>query len=1443
MQKITRIYVGNYGIDMAWYDGITLDLTDPDTQEPTDTIINLENGGGKTTLLSFIFSCFDTPQERFLKHLQNRNHRFGQYFSRDGMPGVVLVEWQMPPRVAGGDAYRLVVGQVVSVKPETDRINVDRVFFSFLPTGSLTFESVPAPKLNLAPALTMAEFARWMQEGQKLDSTFFHTRVQQDWQQHLRDERFIDLEMLRLQVNFSTQEGGIDTGFLTFNSESEFLRKLLALTLDPERAAAVRQNVTEICDKLRRKPFYQRQLTELTTLQASLSQFHTHARAYEEAQSVQEGAVKQGAAMVLSLNARTAQKTRLAETETANKSAHEQRRTEKEAEEKEAGARWVVLNSLQHARKLEAAKGVTANAVKEYNDARNKLKCVKAAKARTELTELEAEKKSLEDRAAQEAQQLLPWRETVERCGALLRRGLFTEESRLRDASALEKARADGAREQRGELNAELESLSMEETRLVKEHASLEAAEQTYLDEHERLTTDGTLEAGETSKDALSRWTEQERLHRQAERTKRDEAAAHRAAEKKAIEQAHVETATAARNDAAAEKEHEFIAKGDAEQEALAQLPILRQAAESDTADPDSPALLLALERLTHSYEREISLCDVGLAELRASRSSIEETGVAGASRDVNDVVSCLLAAGVRSAKAYNTYIAQAIPDAFRARALVASNPARFFGVCVSDTEFEKARVLEQSPPQLNSPVCVSIAALDAEVSPAHTFVLSAADDARFNTEAAQLLLAELERKVKDEEERRGQYSARLNEASAARHRIGSYLATYGAEKLNTAREKATKFESEAVLARGRAAQAMAAVEEHRQLAQACADAAEDSAREALKAHRELTTIERFVRVHEDGRPARNERLTVISSRLKGISERRSAIQNEHSQLEVTANSAYQRHVELGQEARNLEVERGDIKYYDKQFDAASSLAEKPQTLPVLRQDYKSAADTYELEERDRLGALHQQLESARRRWNESAQEFSKQFSSIKYPDFAPYLRENFDVLIPQTEGDIEIANQAQIDAKGAEAIAKDRSKQFHSEYMPSSEPTMEMLALDEAALVHTIDEVANLRRECLEQKHQAIKAAEHAGELVKQAMREAKTATSFAKVIVSSLSLPDLLVADPIDLLPDIEGQAQAIIQEFNERSQSVRKAHDAALKSFDALKTAAGSKSLYDVEPDLAVQLQRNTFEAACADSERLLSGIIDRIGATQSNLDNMQKDFDNCVGELSNLVNSALALLNSAIANKKVPVGAPYVGGKSIIKMRARFGDIPHDARRLALEHYLDTLIDTNVVPMMGSELVADAILRVHGKPLGLQMLKMVPDENLQYVPVDKIQNSGGEGVVMAMFLYLLITQLRSETQAKLKKTGGGPLILDNPFAKATTPTLWRAQRMLAQSMDVQLIFATALPDYNTVGEFTRFNRLRKAGKNTKTGRWHLEVADFKIQPHEFDAAAAL
>lgn len=188
-----------------------------------------------------------------------------------------------------------------------------------------------------------------------------------------------------------------------------------------------------------------------------------------------------------------------------------------------------------------------------------------------------------------------------------------------------------------------------------------------------------------------------------------------------------------------------------------------------------------------------------------------------------------------------------------------------------------------------------------------------------------------------------------------------------------------------------------------------------------------------------------------------------------------------------------------------------------------------------------------------------------------------------------------------------------------------------------------------------------------------------------------------------------------------------------------------------------------------------------------------------------------------------------------------MRANFSAVTLDMRRATMRNYLDVLADTLAIPSKGTDLIADAVARVYGKPLGLHVLKMSVEETEQYVPVEKISNSGGEGVVMAMFLYLVINQLRAENHAQVQKNAGGPLILDNPFAKATTAALWRAQRLLASAMNVQLIFATALQDFNSIGEFQRFIRLRKAGQNTKTKRWHLQVANLQLTEAADEVAA--
>jgi hypothetical protein len=175
-----------------------------------------------------------------------------------------------------------------------------------------------------------------------------------------------------------------------------------------------------------------------------------------------------------------------------------------------------------------------------------------------------------------------------------------------------------------------------------------------------------------------------------------------------------------------------------------------------------------------------------------------------------------------------------------------------------------------------------------------------------------------------------------------------------------------------------------------------------------------------------------------------------------------------------------------------------------------------------------------------------------------------------------------------------------------------------------------------------------------------------------------------------------------------------------------------------------------------------------------------------------------------------------------------MKANFKGIPVEARKEAIRAYFNGLIKVGTVPAKGADLVVQSLVAISGRSdLGVEVLKMEQNEAHQYQLASELKGSKGQGSVIAMFLYLLISQLRSDTQATAKRAGGGPLILDNPFAKVQTRALIDAQRLLAKEIGVQLIFFTANADANILAGFRRVIRLRKSHMNSRSQRSHIEM----------------
>lgn len=1454
MQRITRIYLGNCGYLMAWYDGTVLDLTDPETNEPTDTIFNLENGGGKTSLLALIFSCFDTSLDRFLKHLQSKNNHFSQYFSQDGLLGFILVEWEMPARTAGGAPYRLVVGQAVSIRPGADAPECDRLFFSFEAVGSLALESVPAPKLASNSVNTMAEFSRWIHEEQKQHPDVYFTRKQADWQRHLREERLIDLEMLQMQVNFSVQEGGFDTGFLNFTSESAFLQKFFHLTLEGQRASAVRDAVAIACDKLRRKPSYQARLDELRKFSTVLTTFAGKAQDYHRALAEQSAHAFNGARMALALQERSAEQRGKQQRELAYENDQRALAASAGTDVLSYSGQAGSMTSLMYVRTARAAAARANQADTALETIKNDIKLMRGARAWSAVQAQEARVKELETQAKLAEEGLLPFRTQVELQGALLRTALQHSEQVERTNSA-RIARETAEREQA--VSAHRKALAEDDKRYNDTSIAqgrLLSQEELYVKELNRHVSAGRLaDASEPARTGLDRWKES---HDQLRR----EEAAHRAQQLQ--HEAHAQDwqrkevllgADIGRLGGEIQNAVNFLGEGVAAREELEQLPVAQLAIESDTVDPDSPALPAALDEVARASAVEVSICDARLRDLNTTAEAIEETGVAGRSPDVTRVVARLRDAGVRSARAFNEYLADALDDADAARALVVSDPARFLGVSVAPSEMDKARAVDLQAQKLTHPVVVSPIALAAASAPTDRFVLAADSDAAYNKQSAAALAKTLSESIADEDQRRKEYSARHADALAALEKLAAYKKRFGDGQLAAMFDKQAQLSADLELTLARQNEASVKGQEESELARQCQVNATERAGAATAAAGHIEELQRFLSEHEAGRAERLHQIDELGAQLEELTERREGVRGaieELTALTLKENSAA---AQADANAEALTRERATVEFYDDSVAAQEMLESQPRNLDSLRRAYRDAMYAYQANEQDKLGVLQAQLQGTRDLCKDKRAEFSRDFSAIPEEKLSPYVDADHTALLGELEAKLTPAERECIEALSARQTAKDASEAWHKKNQQVKPPTPDLEALDDVTLEAKRDEAAELSKAASERQAQADQEANRAMDLVKHLGDKAANDARWAEMLLNMMKLEDppqleLLALEasklsgqelmdlnqlpPVVLAEEPGDDVKRIMSMYSTKQTSCDTALGVARTAFEGLGRAAAAPELQKVEPELTSAMLSNDFYAACSDAARLLESLADRIQTTQDNMDKMQADFDAGVEELLVLSRVAIGLLNSAV-EKRVPAAAPYVAGKQVLKMRVKFNAINAETRRQALTHYLDGLIQNQVVPAKGSDLVAEALLRMcGGRPLGIQVLRMVVDENQQYTPVDKISNSGGEAVVMAMFLYVVIAQLRAETQAKLHKLAGGPLILDNPFAKATSPTMWKAQRLLAQAMGVQLVFATAIQDYNTLGEFSSFVRLRRAGRNSKSGRWHLECVRYRL-----------
>lgn len=1437
MHKISRIRFVRVGHPQAWFDDVTIDATDLATGTACDTILFGANGDGKSTLIALLFSVFEPKASRFLKHLSKSSQEFHEYFGPE--VGFVLVEWERQDSVPGIGPRHLVTAQAVAFRADKPA-KTERLFFAFNTSDQTNLASEPFGDLRTFEALR-----RWvhqMEERHRNDLHFYSTAVQGDWLERLRQPVMgVDPVLLAQQVGFSISEGGMDDAFLSFKSEDEFIGKFFDLTINRQHADTVREEVVAYAQKHSDRPDKDRRLKALTAFRPVMAGFADSAAAlagYRGARVAEEGRT---VALGLALRAQAQVLDGEAEEARALSGALATRKGN-------ALAAAALCDADAESFGEEILRRQAARAELSRQDADRQLQSAKVAKNSlavaqydVRLAGLDAEIAELDASIAAASQELEP-----ERAKVRLRAGQFRfaldcaihtaeqESIHAQARSAAADRRAGNASRWTGRAAARANSASLTKGRC---DAFFEALRRRHGD----LVVRNVLGPDETASIAHQRW-ESEKAHWDEQ----VDLAAHRIGEsddrleeldssdRRLGEAIATQTALIG----AAER---FLAEAEAARAQLAVNRALRRLREAEVADPDDDQLPMAIGDRIEGLERQerdiLRRCEL----LEDARRTIQETKLAFHDDDVDVVVDRLGHLGIGSAKPYAHWVADTQRDAPRARSLVLSDPARFLGVHVqTSSDLDRVRGLLDSLGDLplRRPVVVSLPHDVPMPGAGDRLVLGSRDDSAYNKGAAQAVLDRVEHDIGEETRDLQRVAGDLAELRAVQRDLDIYLRMHGPgpragkqADLDHARSEQARLSGELGEVRGKIAG----------LKQAKADqgrARTEAEGKRDRAQANAETCRSFIMEYEARRADQEAALRDAERREADAERWRLAWEGWGGKQGELRAQARQTAKDVERQSTSLAGERAALDVVDAVDDGTV------EPLDVVRTRYQTARDALSQLEANKVdvlvvqrkekaasaGRLRAERSRAETPWDEA------QVTALVRFDLEELAR-RFDA----ARGAYSDADSAARKASTMEAALRGQLDQYvKSRKFPDHRAA-------------GIDEVAENRldAEAREAKARAdghrTQAKHLDGEITatQTRAREADAQAEFARDKAEEIARAVSADAASAPGFPDLPVERSAVARLVDQALRQVKDAIAAEHEAEAGARTAWEEvrKSLDDLkdltkERRLAEFVSASPFAVALVEAPSYLIQIDERIGVIAADLELFAESTRIVVQSLVNLLAAATRILNRA-AQAKVPQGVPKFSGLAVLKTSFRAGDLPVEtAREKSVETFIYDIIARSLIPATGPDLAARLLRHVAGgEPyrFNIKILKPKEGQTDFYMPIDRVTTSGGEGLTTAILLYCVLAQLRAEEADNRKGASGGVLILDNPFAKANKTVFIQAQRQMAAAMGLQLIYATGLKDYNALGQFQRFWRLRPARRGKASGRIQVEIepADLQIE----------
>lgn len=1428
MFRLRRLYLDSCGVADNRFSNLMVDLTDMSGQ-PTDAIVWLRNGAGKTTMLSLLLALILPDRRDFLA--TRTKHRYLEDLILPDDTAHVVAEW------VGPDGELLLTGAVyewegrirptdyntkgkdrlrrtwwcIAPEPDIDGATLDTLPFTLRTKGTYDRDKFCAHIHGLA--------------AQGVDAVVASQSIT-EWHNALRERRF-DPELFRYFTEVNAAEGGIDGLFAGIDSPAEFVRYLLKFVGDHQRVEPVRDLLKDTAAEIRKRPTYVAEKEFCEQAQSKVVALGTARQDLDDAGRTNDEERCRAAQFKRALLDEAA----VAETRQDNaqlrvgeieeilsgirsttdlwrfRAAHYRM---KAAEFRLQSARATAETA--QARKDAAALDVTAWTAVEHHMQLQRRKQALATQQQA-LEEKTREARPLQDKVDQARAHL---------AGAL-QRDITAAQIEITELGA----QIDTHNELAGTARGEWEAAERLRLRLESEQEAVHTAIAEFDKQRQQLVQSVVLGAEETLTSAETRLTKAAKdAHAEVERLEHK----HEASESE-ISCAATRLEADAEAVSAASGHHSQI-RGELDRlskrsQELADSARLRTLLQTDVVDLDHGAddALTKLDEAIAAAERELIELKEAIAAGERAIHALRTDGLLPPRLQVQKVLDELEAAGITAVSGWR-YLAENIDAADHGRH-IAELPAAVDGIIVYTDNLNHVASLVRGP--VDEAVVLSPAGV-FDGHPTPQFVLGPRP-AQHNKAAATHELAQRNTRHDTLVEQRDRLEAQRTNDDTLRSAVRAFRADLPDDGMDGLRARTATAERDLAHARQRHGATKQRLNELRDSLRELNRNLNDQRAQAIRLDAVLPTVATLSAKERDDIAPGKLRLQAIPTEITRAGEKAQRAETRRAAAEQAVTGLMRQKEGLTEKRGKWQAKLAPLPApvaTDMTREAASDAVEFAEE--QLRQKFPEEAL------RSLIDQASREVENAAQQWGTNTDEAqSRALELAQTTDAvdpasraAATQRANVEAqLAGQALGEANTElNRAQQGFEDAKQQAITRRRQDSELTDPADREDAERLAA-EANHELGLCEIKRNREE------QNLRAAEQdAAAQASRAQMLTDQTTRLVKIEPSDDTTVILPTGDS-----DIRAAVTRLADDLETASDLLTQAQSQLDARADALRQWAGADKYAKVAEDehgRAVHQLREMFrdkasvQRVAQTADELAHDLRVRTQAIAQQLQQVEQHKDNVGTRMTQLVSDALTVIRRASALSELPAGIGNWDHHRFLDVAAK-NKPTHDQIKLRISDLIDRMVNAGFIQTDPAELLWMATEAAVPEGFKATVLKPSPDQLTTPTPVADMRKwSGGENLTASLVLFCVLARLRAETRTNDKTgSGGGVLPLDNPLGKANYLPFLDLQRKVARANGVQLVFWTGIGDLGAVTTFPRIAAMHKRPSQSRAGRAYVTV----------------